>query len=210
MYKFCAFWCDGGGGSERVNALRCARPISALRRSPSPPPPASSGPSTGNRDPGLFVILAQHTPPGSSPALPWSSRWLLRRVLVYLRAIRGHCSPKTGFPFRVVNPSGDNEQKAPGVSKHGRTRCLLAALLFHAAFRWERCWAPCRKARVVHVCVLCVRASRSAKKFCVKAQWRNVPMEAAGTIAVNVSGEPLRDPHWVVSFHRHSNWQLLL
>lgn len=99
MHKCCACWCDGGGGTERVNALRCARPISALRRSPSPPPPASSGPSTGNRDPGLFVILAQHTPPGSSPALPWSSRWLLRRVLVYLRAIRGHCSPQNRLPF---------------------------------------------------------------------------------------------------------------
>ncbi|TWW68315.1 hypothetical protein D4764_19G0001130 [Takifugu flavidus] len=32
--------------------------------------------------------------------------------------------PKTGFPFRVVDPSGDNEQKAPGVSKHAYNQGL--------------------------------------------------------------------------------------
>lgn len=109
-------------GTERVNALRPGRPISAARRSPSA---TSSGPSTENSDPGLFVILAEHTPPGSSPALPWTTCWLLRRALVYLTAIRGHCCPPTPpthtqkprlffFFLRVVDPSGGNKRRSTG------------------------------------------------------------------------------------------------
>lgn len=108
-------------GVPVLSALCAAVRAHLLRPPPAPPQ------GTGNRDPGLFVILAQHTPPGSSPALPWSSRWLLRRVLVYLRAIRGHCSPpkQTSLSALWIRAATTSRKHRESLNTVGHDVCSL-------------------------------------------------------------------------------------
>lgn len=93
-------WCAAVSGLKRSGATVLSAPCAAVRAHLRLPPPASSVPSTENRDPGLFVILAERTPPWKQSRSPLE--WLLAFTAcscLFNGDSRTLFHPKTGFFF---------------------------------------------------------------------------------------------------------------